>query len=50
MISFLGKNEWRVYVDNFPAEKKYFQWNLPIKTLNDFIRDINRTGLELIAH
>lgn len=47
IISFHGGNEWRVYVDNFPAQKKYFSWNLPIKTLEDFISDITRTGLHL---
>lgn len=48
MITYLGSNEWRVYVDNFPGEKKYFQWNLPIKSLDDFGRDISRTGLILV--
>ena len=50
MISYLGKNEWRVFVDNFPGEKKYFQWNLPIKSLEEFIRDIGRTGLNILPN
>lgn len=48
MISYLGENEWRVFVDNFPAEKKYFSWNLPVETLEQFIADMARTGLVLV--
>lgn len=47
-INYLGKNEWRVFVDNFPSQKKYFAWNLPIKTVGEFIADIQRTGLVLV--
>lgn len=50
MISYLGENEWRVYVDNFPGEKQYYQWNLPTKTLDDFIRDVGRTGLKIVPY
>jgi hypothetical protein len=48
-LSYLGKNEWRIYVDNFPGEKKYFSTNLPMNTVRDFLNDISRTGLKLIA-
>lgn len=50
MISYLGDNEWRVWVDNFPGEKKYYQWNLPVRSLDEFKIDIERTGLELIPN
>ena len=48
-MSYLGKNEWRIFVDNFPGEKKYFSTNLPMNTVLDFLTDISRTGLKLIA-
>ncbi|MFK5951021.1 MAG: hypothetical protein QM500_19890 [Methylococcales bacterium] len=46
-IAYLGDNEWRVYVDNFPGQKKYYASNLPIDNLQQFMDDIKRTGLEL---
>jgi hypothetical protein len=47
MMTYMGKNEWRVFVDNFPCQKKYFSTNLPINTVQQFIDDISRTGLGL---
>lgn len=46
-INYMGRNEWRVEVDNFPSSKKYFAWNLPMQTVRDFANDIARTGLDL---
>ncbi|NOY72412.1 MAG: hypothetical protein GXP14_08545 [Gammaproteobacteria bacterium] len=47
MLTYLGRNEWRAYVDNFPSQKKYYAWNLPMNTIGDFMFDVSRTGLEL---
>lgn len=47
-ISYLGEQEWRIFVDNFPAPKRYFSTNLPIKSIEQFESDIARTGLHLI--
>ena len=49
IITYLGKSEWRVYVDNFPSQKKYFACNYPVHTLDQFIADVSRTGLKLNA-
>ena len=48
MITHLGKNEWRIFVDNFPGQKLYFSTNLPFESIEHFIGDISRTGLFLI--
>ena len=37
----------RVEVDNFPAKKKYYSMNLPVKDLDQFQDDIARCGLTL---
>lgn len=47
-ISYLGKGEWRVYVDNFPGQKKTYSTNFPINSKRDFIREIARVGLDLV--
>lgn len=47
-ILYMGNHEWRYYVDNFPANKKYFTSNLPVLTKEQFDADIQRTGLKLI--
>lgn len=47
MLSHLGGNEWRAFVDNFPGRKKFFSWNLPALTLDEFEADVKRTGLRL---
>ena len=48
-ISYLGENEWRYEVDNFPMAKKEFHSNLPINSNEQFELDIERTGLKLIS-
>lgn len=47
MLSHLGGHEWRAYVDNFPGQKKFFSWNLPASTIEQFVADVTRTGLHL---
>ncbi len=47
MLSHLGGHEWRAFVDNFPGQKKFFSWNLPALTLDQFEADVKRTGLRL---
>ena len=39
---------WLFFVDNFPAEKKYYQTDLPMMTVGDMQRDATRAGLELV--
>ncbi len=48
-ILYMGNHEWRYYVDNFPANKKYFANNLPVLTKEQFEADIQRTGLKLLS-
>ncbi len=48
-ITYLGMNNVRVYVDNFPREKKYFNCNYPIRDKQQFEADIARTGLVLVG-
>ncbi len=48
MITYLGKGEWRIYIDNFPSRKKYYAFNLPVKTVADLVADMARIGLKLI--
>lgn len=47
-IVYMGDHEWRYLVDNFPAEKKFYSSNLPVKTKEQFESDIQRIGLKLI--
>lgn len=49
MISYLGENEWRVFVDNFPSPKKYFAWNIPTPDIRTFESYVRSTGLNLIT-
>lgn len=44
-ILYMGNDEWRYLVDNFPANKKYFSNNLPVLTKEQFEADVARTGL-----
>lgn len=44
-IMYLGKNEWRVFIDNFPGQKKYYQTNFPITTLERFVSEMKSIGL-----
>lgn len=46
-IVYMGDHEWRYLLDNFPAEKKFFSSNLPVKTQEQFESDIQRIGLKL---
>jgi hypothetical protein len=48
MITCMSGNEIRIYVDNFPAQKKYYSSNYPIETVDQFEIDIARTGLNLM--
>ncbi len=46
-IVYMGDHEWRYLLDNFPAEKKFYSSNLPVKTQEQFESDIQRIGLKL---
>ena len=48
MITCMRGNEVRVYVDNFPSQKKYFTCNYPVPSSAQFEADIARTGLVLV--
>ncbi|GAB0154637.1 hypothetical protein [Marinobacterium sp. BA1] len=48
MISYLGEGEWRIYVDNFPGQKQYFSTNLPIRSVQELVAEVARTGMVLI--
>lgn len=47
-ITFLSPSEMRIFVDNFPGKKLWFSSNLPMVTMEDFRRDVERAGLTLI--
>lgn len=47
LIHHRNQNQWDIFVDNFPAQKKYYSTNIPIRTLTEFIGDVSRTGLIL---
>lgn len=47
-IVFLSQWEMRIHVDNFPAQKMGFSSNLPIRTMEEFQRDVERCGIKLI--
>lgn len=42
-----NQNQWDIYVDNFPSQKKYYSTNIPIRTLPEFVSNITGTGLVL---
>jgi hypothetical protein len=43
-----NKRDFRIYIDNYPGQKKYFAFNAPIYTINDFLTICSTTGVELI--
>jgi hypothetical protein len=47
-IAVLGGSEVRIFVDNFPGQKKYYSCNYPVKTIEQFEMDVARTGLKLV--
>ncbi len=46
-ISYLGKNEWRIFIDNYPSTKKYYSTNFPIVTVERFMAEMKHIGLNL---
>lgn len=46
-ISYLGNNEWRIFIDNYPMQKKFYQTNFPITTVQRFISEMKHIGLDL---
>ncbi len=46
-ISYLGKNEWRIFIDNFPSQKKFYSTNFPIVTVERFMAEMKHIGLNL---
>ena len=41
-------NEMMIEVDNFPSEKKYYNSGLPIRSINEFMNDVQRAGVTLL--
>lgn len=46
-INYLGNNEWRIFIYNFPMQKKFFTYNFPIDSAGQFMEDMKRIGLNL---
>ena len=46
-ITFLDNSELRIFIDNFPGQKRYYESNIPIRTIKEFQSVIERTGLKL---
>jgi len=46
-INYLGNGEWRIFIDNFPNQKKFYTYNFPIDSTEQFIQDMKRIGLNL---
>lgn len=46
-INYLGNGEWRIFIDNFPNQKKFYTYNFPINSVEQFIDDMKRIGLNL---
>lgn len=44
-IYYMGKGTWHVIIDNFPAQRKNYSTNFPIKTVDEFISEMKRIGL-----
>ena len=41
-------NEYRFVIDNFPAQRKFYTTNLPYESIDDFLSDMKRIGIDLI--
>lgn len=46
-ISFLGRGEWRFFIDNFPQQKKFYQTNFPMVNVYRFIEEMSLIGIPL---
>lgn len=46
-IHYLEKGEWRIFVDNFPGQKKFYSTNFPMKSNRQFMSDLKRVGVVL---
>lgn len=46
-IAFLGIGEWRFEIDNYPMKRKHYHTNFPINTVEEFMHEAKRIGLEL---
>lgn len=46
-IHWLGDNEWRFVIDNFPHERKYYTTNFPITTTERFIQEMKHIGIDV---
>lgn len=46
-VLFLGDNEWRFIIDNFPCQRKSYSTNFPIKTTERFISEMKHIGINI---
>lgn len=46
-IAYLNNGEWRIEIDNFPRQKKYYITNLPFSSVEEFQSDMARMGIDL---
>lgn len=44
-IFYMGKGSWHVIIDNFPAPRRNYSTNFPIKTVDEFIIEMKRINL-----
>ncbi len=46
-ILYFAKNEWKIIIDNFPRQRKFYSTNMPIITIEDFISEMARIDLKI---
>ena len=46
-IAYIKNGEWRFEIDNYPMQRKHYHTNFPIRTVEEFIHETKRIGLEL---
>ena len=47
-LTWLAKNELRIYIHNFSGQKLYYTTNFPIRTLEEFKHEMRRIRLAFI--
>jgi len=47
-LTWLPRNELRIYIDNFPSQKLYYSTNFPIRTVEEFQHEMARIRLKFV--
>ncbi len=49
-IIFINSTDIRIFIDNYPGQKKYYSFNLPLLTYKELEYLLNKCGFKLIEY